>query len=451
MTLPRQQLFSNRALAKLIIPLIFEQILAVFVGMADSIMVSSVGEAAISGVSLVDNISGVVLNLLAALAAGGGIVTSQLIGACNYDRARRSAGQNITMTVGVSLAISALCLIFSRQIISLFFGHIAQDVMDACLIYMFYQAISFPFLGLYSAGAAILRAGGNTKTAFYVSLLRNAVNICGNALCIYGLKMGVAGVAIPTALSRVVGSIAIMAAVNKSKESLHPTKGDIIHISPKLMTRMFRVGMPTALENSFFQMGRVFTLSMISLHGTTQIAANATAAQLTGFVCTVTVALRTASMTIIGQCVGAHNTEQINTNYKKLMFLSYAFNGVGSIIMVLLRYPLLGLYQSLSPATVNLAAELMCIHLLPSILLYPLSFLITGPLRAANDSVFPMWVSILSMAIFRLSLAQILCVNLGWGAPGVWWAMVADWVCRSVCFTWRWHSGAWKKHCKMID
>jgi len=263
--------------------------------------------------------------------------------------------------------------------------------------------------------------------------------------------MGVAGVAIPTALSRVVGSIAIMAAVNKSKESLHPTKGDIIHISPKLMTRMFRVGMPTALENSFFQMGRVFTLSMISLHGTTQIAANATAAQLTGFVCTVTVALRTASMTIIGQCVGAHNTEQINTNYKKLMFLSYAFNGVGSIIMVLLRYPLLGLYQSLSPATVNLAAELMCIHLLPSILLYPLSFLITGPLRAANDSVFPMWVSILSMAIFRLSLAQILCVNLGWGAPGVWWAMVADWVCRSVCFTWRWHSGAWKKHCKMID
>ncbi len=451
MDLPRQQLFSNRKLVLLILPLIFEQGLAVFVGMADSIMVSSVGEAAISGVSLVDNISGVVLNLLTSLAAGGGIVTSQLIGACNYDRARRSAGQNITMTVGVSLVISALCLIFSRQIISLFFGHIEQDVMDACLTYMFYQALSFPFLGLYSAGAAILRAGGNTKTAFYVSLLRNAVNICGNALCIYGLKMGVAGVAIPTALSRVVGSIAIMMVVNKSKESLHPQKGDIFHISPKLMTRMFRVGMPTALENSIFQVGRVLTLSMIALHGTTQITANATAGQLTGFVATFTTALRTASMTIIGQCVGAHDMAQLKENYKKLMLLCYLFNSIGAIIMVLLRYPLLGLYQSLTPQTVTLAAELMCIHLLPLLLVYPLSFMITGPLRAANDSVFPMWVSILSMLVFRLSLAQILCVNLGWGAVGVWWAMVADWVCRSVCFTWRWHSGAWKKHCKMVD
>ena len=451
MDLPRQQLFSNRKLMMLILPLILEQSLAMFVGMADTIMVSSVGEAAVAGVSLVDNISGVVLNLLTSLAAGGGIVTSQLIGACNYDRARRSAGQNITMTVGVSLAISALCLIFSRQIISLFFGHIKQDVMDACLVYMFWQALSFPFLGFYSAGAAILRAGGNTKTAFYVSLLRNAVNVGGNAVCVYGLKMGVAGVAIPTALSRVVGSVAIMWVVHKSKESLHPQKGDIFHISPTLMGRMFRVGMPTALENSIFQIGRVLTLSMISLYDTTQIVANATAAQLTGFVCTLTVALRTASMTIIGQCVGAHDMDQIKLNYKKLMFLSYAFNGIGAIFMTLFRYPLLGLYQSLSSETVNLAAQLICIHLLPGLVLYPLSFMITGPLRAANDSVFPMWVSIMSMLVFRLSLAQILCVNLGWGAVGVWWAMVTDWVCRSVCFTWRWHSGAWKRHCKMVD
>ena len=444
---PRPQLFDNKKLTMLIIPIFLEQILGILVGMVDGVMVSSVGEAAVSGVSLVNNISAVMLNLFVALAAGGGIVTSQLLGAGKKQDARRSAGQMITMCVLVACAIMVLCLVFSRQMLRLFFGEIEKDVMEASVTYFFYNALSFPFLALCSAGGAILRANGNSRVSFYVSLLRNGVNIAGNAICIYGLGMGVEGAAIPTAISRVAGAICVMLVVNGRQQPLRPSKKDIFRINPKLMGRMTRVGLPTALENSMFQLGRVMTLSMISGFGTFQITANSTAGHLCNFVVTTITALRTASLTVVGQCVGAQDMGQIKRNYRRLMIWAYLSHGIAAALVVLFRFQLLGIYDNLSPETVELAADLVCIHLIPAIALYPLSFLIPGPLRAANDSAFPMWVSILSMVIFRLSLAQILCVELEMGAVGVWLAMLVDWVCRSICFTVRWHSGAWKKKC----
>jgi putative MATE family efflux protein len=363
------------------------------------------------------------------------------------NKARYSAGQVITMTVSVSALLGLLCILFNRPLLGLVFGKVEKDVMDASVTYFFYNAMSFPFLALCSAGSVIMRAQGNSKVTFYVSLLRNGVNIAGNAICIYGLGMGVEGVAIPTALCRVVGAAAIMLVVMNKKQPLRPAARDIFHISPKLMGRILRVGLPTAFENSLFQLGRVMTLSMITGFGTYQIAANSTANNLTGLAVCVTGTIRLASMTVIGQCVGAKDEQQIKENFKKLLITEYIFNAAASIAMISLRYPLIRLYKDLSPETVTLAAQLMCIHLGSGIVLYPLSFMMTGPLRAANDSAFPMWVSILSMAVFRLTLARILCVELGWGAPGVWWAMIVDWVCRSVCFTLRWFRGGWKKKC----
>lgn len=127
--------------------------------------------------------------------------------------------------------------------------------------------------------------------------------------------------------------------------------------------------------------------------------------------------------------------------------MSYVAYGTASVCMILLRKPLIGLYTGLSPEAAAITAELILIHMIPGIFIYTLSFFIVSPLRAANDGTYCMCVSILSMAIFRLGMAQILCVQLGWGARGVYCAMVADWICRSICFTIRWYSGAWKKKC----
>lgn len=447
MDLPQQRLFSNKSLVTLIVPIMLERVLALLVGLVDSLMVSSVGQAAISGVSLVVNISSMLLNLTSALAAGGGIVASQFIGAGKKVDAKRAAGHLMTMTVGTSVLVMILCLIFNRQLLQLFFGRVEADVMEASVVYFFYIATSFPFLALYDAGAVILRANGNSKVSFYVSLLRNAVNIVGNAICIYGLGMGVEGVAIPTAISRVVGAVSIMLVVFSKKQAFRPSWKDIIHIRPKLMGSMVRVGLPTGVENSLFQLGRLLTLSMISGFGTYQIVANSSAAGLCNVVVSIIGSFRLASMTVIGQCVGARDEQQIRENYRKLMIGGYVVHGVAAVLFVIFRYPLIGLYDSLEPAAIDMTAKLMCIHLLPAIVLYAPSFMVSGPLRAANDSAFVMWVSILSMAVFRLTLAQILCVELGWGAIGIWCAMVVDWVCRSICFLLRWHIGSWKKKC----
>lgn len=447
----RKQLFPNRRLFTLILPLFLEQYLAILVGMADTVMVSSVGEAAISGVSLVNNISAVMLSLFTALAAGGGIVTSQFLGADREEDAQRSTGQLITMSFSVSILIMSFCLIFSRALLRLFFGDIEADVMEAASTYFFYNSLSFPLLALYSAFAAILRADGNTKVSFYVSLIRNAVNIGGNALCIYGLGMGVEGVAIPTAVSRLVGAAFMGYTVSKNRYPLHPQRKDILRITPRLMGRMLRVGMPTAVENSIFQLGRVITLSMIAGFGTFQITANSTANTLVNMSVATNTALSVASMTVIGQCIGAQDPVQIKRNSKKLLLLAYGFQVLFDTVLIVFRYPLLGIFQNLSPETVEIAAELMCIHLGNAMILYPLAFLLPSFLRSASDSAFPMYVSIASMAVFRLTLARILCVELGMGAPGVWWAMIADWVCRSTFFAIRWFGGGWKKKFKLAE
>ena len=444
---PRQPMFTTRSLLILILPIMGETLLSTLVGMVDGIMVSSVGEVAMSAVSLVTNFSAVIINLVVALAGGGSIVTSQLIGARKEKEARKSTGQVITMTLLCTLVISLVCLCFNKPLLRLTFGQIETSVLNDASTYFYFDAASYPLMALCAAGGAIQRSRGNSKTMFYIGILRNIVNIVGNAICVYWLDMGVAGVAIPTAISRLVGAAIFMPLILRKKEPMRPDKSDIFHINPKVMGKMLRIGIPTAIESSLFQLGRLLTLSMISGFGTAQIAANSASGALCSIVVTFNAAVRTGSMNVIGQCVGAHDEAQIRTNFRKLLLMGYIAYGAAAGIMLLLRKNLIGLYSGLSPEAAVLAAELMCINLIPGIILYTPSFYIASPLRAANDSAYCMWISVFSMAVFRLTLAQILCVNLGWGAKGVLYAMVADWLCRSICFIWRWCSGAWKKKC----
>ena len=202
MELQKERMFSNKMLVRLLIPLVIEQALSVLVGMADGVMVSSVGEAAISGVSLVDMINNVVLTLFAGLATGGAVITSQFLGARDKENARLSAAQVVTMACLAGLGFMALCLAFGENIMRFLFGSIDAEVMEKGLVYFRITAMSFPFIAVYNAGAALFRSQGNSKVSMEVSLLMNVINVAGNAICIYGLKMHVEGVAIPTLVSR---------------------------------------------------------------------------------------------------------------------------------------------------------------------------------------------------------------------------------------------------------
>ena len=437
-------IFTNHQLITLLWPLIIEQALEVLVGMADTMMVSSAGEAAISGVSLVDMINQLIITVFAALATGGAVVTSQYLGARKPEEATRSAGQLVTLSALLGTGIAAFCLVLRTPLLRLFFGSITDDVMTAALIYFTITALSFPFLALYNAGAAIFRSTGNSAVSMKVSVIVNIINFCGNALCVYVLKMGVVGVAVPTLVSRAVGAVIILSLAARPDYLLRLTARTVTRLEPHSVKSILAIGIPSACENSLFQLGRVLVVSMISLFGTVHISANAVANNLDGVGCIIGNAMCLGMITVVGRCIGAQDFDQAVHYTKKLLRWDYVAQGLANAVVLVALNPLLSLY-TLSPETAALSAKLVWIHCGMGILIWPLAFILPNALRAANDVRFTMVVSIVSMVVWRLAFSQILCVQLGWGAVGVWWAMIIDWVCRTLCFVVRFASGAWKR------
>jgi len=441
------RLFSNRQLIRLIIPLIIEQALTMLVGLCDGIMVSSVGEAAISGVSLVDMINAVVLVLFGALATGGAVVTSQFIGARKMRDAQKSIGQLVLMAAVLGTVFMTLCLIFARGLLRLFFGSIDTDVMEAGLLYLRITAFSFPFIAFYNAGAAVFRSMGNSKVSMKVSILMNIINIGGNALCILVLKMGVAGVAIPTLVSRMAAAVVILICISRKKQDLYLEGKYVFHVQPQMMRKILRIGIPSACENSFFQLGRVIVVSMIALFGTVQTSANAVAGNIDNLACIAGNAMSMAMVTVVGQSVGAGDSEQVKYYIKKMMIFAYGLWALNSLPTLIFCKPLIGLYSTLSTETRELAFRLIWIHNGLGILFWPMSFVLPNALRAACDVKFTMVVGVTSMLLARIGLSWLLCVHFGLGATGVWCAMVADWIVRISFFLPRIISGKWKTMC----
>lgn len=441
----KERLFTNRQLLTLLWPLVIEQALGVLVGMADTVMVSSVGEAAISGVSLVDMINQLVITLFGALATGGAVVTSQYLGAKRQGDAAKSAGQLVGLSALLGVSVAAFCLLTRTAQLRLFFGTITDDVMEACLVYFTITSLSFPFLALYNAGAAIFRSTGNSAVSMKVSVIVNAINFCGNAFCVFVLKMGVAGVAVPTLISRAVGAAIILALAAKRDYVLRITPRTVTRLEGRTVRSILYIGIPSAFENSLFQLGRVLVVSMISLFGTVHISANAVANNLDAVGCIVGNAMGLAMITVIGRCVGAQDFEQVKYYTKKLLLWDYIAQGAVNVTVILLLNQILSLY-TLTPETRALSWTLVMIHDGCALLLWPAAFVLPNALRAANDVRFTMMASVVSMIVFRMGLSWILCVNMGLGAVGVWYAMVVDWICRIICFVTRFVTGTWKKN-----
>lgn len=444
MNLTQERLFSNRQLIRLIVPLVIEQGLTILVGMCDGMMVSSAGEAAIAGVSLVDMINAIMLNLFAALATGGAVITSQYLGARATEKARQSAGQLVTMAFGLGILAMAFCLVSAHALMRLFFGSIEDDVMEAGLLYLRITSLSFPFIALYSAGAALFRSIGNSKVSMKVSVLMNIINIAGNALCVLVLKMGVAGVAIPTLVSRAVAAILILGLAFRRNQELYLEKENIFAFRPKMMRSILGIGVPSACENCFFSLGRTIVVSMIAIFGTTQTSANAVANALDSVGTIIGQSMGLAMITVVGQCVGAGDTKQTQYFIKKLLIWDYVAQGISNVLILVFCRQLIGLYSSLSPETEQLAYNLVVMHSVFAIFMWPLAFVLPNALRAASDAQFTMWVGISSMILMRIGLSWVLCVQLGWGATGVWIAMIMDWVMRISFFVPRYLSGKWK-------
>lgn len=436
-------LFSNRELANLIGPLVIEQLLAVFVGMADSIMVANVGEAAVSGVSLVDNIMILIINIFAALATGGAVVAGQYIGRKDEKSACKAATQLVWFVSLSAVAIMILVYLGKDIILNQVFGHITAEVKGHADIYLLIVTASIPFIALYNGGAAIFRAMGNSQVSMRVSLLMNAINVTGNAILVFGLRIGTAGVAIPTLISRMVAAIVITVLLCNQTRILHIERTLKIRFDGRMIRKILAIGVPNGLENSMFQLGKILVLSLVSTFGTYAIAANAVSNAIALFQILPGMAISLAITTVISQCVGANDYEQVHYYLKKLLAIIYVAM-VGTVALIFLALPLILKAYNLSDQTAAAATNIIHFHGISAMIIWPLSFALPAAYRAAGDAKACMYTSIVSMWIFRIGFSYLVGKYMGLGVFGVWVAMVIDWVVRAICFIIRYFNGKWK-------
>lgn len=437
-------LFTNKALAALILPLIVEQFLAVLVGMADSVMVASVGEAAVSGVSLVDNIMILFTNLFAALATGGAVIAGQYLGQKNGKLASRAATQLIWFTMILAVVIMAVIYCGKWFILHVVFGEINADVMGHANTYLVIVTASIPFIALYNAGAAVFRAMGNSKVSMQVAMIMNVVNVAGNAILIYGFRRGTEGVAIPTLVSRITAAVLILVLLSKKENVIHMEKTLRFRPDWIMVKRILGIGIPNGLENSMFQLGKIIVLSLVSTFGTYAIAANAVCNAVANFQVLPGMAINLAITAVIARCVGAGDYEQAEYFTKKLIRLVYLSMWIINIIVLCLM-PLVLWAYNLSDITAQTARSVLYFHSVSACLVWPVSFSIPSVLRAAGDAKVTMVISLASMWIFRIIFSYVLGGWLGLGVLGVWIAMVIDWCVRAVCMTLRYKKGKWKE------
>jgi putative MATE family efflux protein len=431
-------LFSKKDLIKLLGPLIVEQILTVLVGMVDVVMVAAVGEAAVSGVALVDSISILIIQLLAALATGGAVVCSQYIGRQNLVAACHGAGQLITITSACSLLFAGTALLGGRHLLELIFGHAEEAVMNNATIYFRITAFSYLFLALYNSGAALLRSMGNSRASMMTSLVMNGLNVVGNAICIYGLHMGVEGVAIPTLLSRIVAAILMLILVTRPGNLIHVSHFQDLRPDKELMKNILRVGIPSGLENGMFQFGKLALQSLVSTLGTAAIASFAVASNLVTFHYLPGNALGLGLITIVGQCVGAGEYEQAKQYTRKLILANYGFLAVICSVMAFFSWQIVEIYHLSSEAS-SLARQMILMHSC-GMLVWPLAFTLPNTLRAGLDARFTMTISIFSMWVFRIGFAYLFVKIWKVGVMGIWWGMFIDWIFRAIVFSSRFHS-----------
>lgn len=440
----RRMMFSDKDLQAMIVPLFLEQLLVMLVGIADTLVVSHAGEAAVSGVSLVNQFNTIFIYLFTALASGGAVVISQYIGRKDSESAGKSASQLLMFGTVFSLLVAVLVLIGNEGMLGLLFGRVETEVMEACVTYLKISAYSYPALAVYNSGAAVYRSLGKTSVTMYISVLSNIINVAGNVIGVFVLHAGVAGVAWPSLIARTFSAVAITVLCFRKKSEVVYKIGWIFQWNRGCLKQICNVAIPNSAENGVFQLVKVALSSIVALFGTYQIAANGVAQSIWSLAALVGVAMGPAFITVIGQCMGSQDTEAADYYLTKLtkitLFVSFSWN-----LLIFVFTPVFLRFYALEPQTKQLVIWLVLIHNLFNAAAFPFSGAMSSGFRAAGDVKFTMAVSVLSTIGVRLLLSYLLGIVLHMGVIGIALAMACDWIIRAVIFIWRQRSGKWKE------
>ena len=436
------KLFSRDDLKKLYIPILIEILLTVSVGVADTMMVSQAGETAVSGVSCFNTIQNFLIALFSAFATGGSVVVGQILGMKNIDRAKNAVKDLMYLTILVSVLLSIVFIVLKEPLLRLIYGESEEAVITAALDYAAPILISLPFLASQSSLNAILRVQGKTKTTMWTSIIANVINIVGNAVFILVFHMGALGVGIATLISRIVSAMILFIA-SRSKKLQAPFE-KILQIRHKgnMMGTIFSIALPSGLENSIFQLGKIVMIATIAQCGTSSMAAFSVLDNIGTFSNITGQAAGQTLMVVGGYAAGAGRFDESRRLTKVFMEIAYGTMALLAVVLFIFLKPIISIY-SFSPETAKLAYRILSEYMVWSTLVWPLSFSFPNILKSSGDVKFTMIVAILSMWIFRVFLARVLGIYLGFGIVGVMWGMYIDWVVRSIAFVIRYRSGVW--------
>ena len=445
-----KKMFNRKFLSRLIWPLVLEQFLAMTVGACDTIMVSSVGEAGVSGVSLVDQLGQLVIQLFAAFATGGAVVASQYLGHKEQKNAQASAKQLLNLCLVAGFICIAVCLPLRREILNLIFGSMEREIMENAVTYFGWLLFSFPLLGIYNSCAALCRAMGNSKISLKVSLVMNFTNIAGNAVLIYGAKLGVAGAGISTLVSRAIAALIMLCILTQKKWPLFIENIWKPQVNFSLLGKILKVAVPSGIENSVFHIGKTLVYSFMSGFGITAIAANAISNTVASFSNIPGTAIGLASVTIVGQCIGAGQKQQAKSYGKKLMLVAYGGMFLTAVLVFALT-PAVTKVFNLTPEAQSLAVLIIRSCMIANVIFWPMSFTMPNILRGAGDAKYTMLITNISMWVFRVAGSYLISrwflfkypQNTSLALFGIWLGMYLDWVFRGLLFYIRFCGKKW--------
>ena len=446
-------MFTKRDLLKMMLPTIIQNILSITLSTADSIMVASAGEAAVSGVSLVGTLDTLLIITFSSLVAGGSVVVSHALGNGDHAFARKCAAQLLYAAAGIALAITVLVSLFRALLLTLLYGSAEADVLHSANNYLRVIVLSFPLLALYNCGISLFRVMGNTVIAMILSFIMNIINIAGNAIFIFGCGMGTAGAALATLIARIVGAAVIIFLLHNRKNAVYFEKLYSWRPDFSVIRKILQIGVPHGLESSMFQFGRLVMQVLISSMGTASIAANSVAGTLAGYLYMPSSSIENCAVTVVGRCVGAGEKKQAKKYANMLLLWTYIAMWAVSLILFICMSPIISLYD-LSEEGARIALQLTVFHAICTSLIRPPAFVFSSIFKAAGDVWYSLIVSTVSMWVVRVGCAYLLALEsfslgfitipgAGLGIFGVWIAMMGDWVVRAVLFTVRYLRGKW--------
>ena len=384
---------------KFIIPLMLTGILQLLYNAADSIVVGHYdGSSALAAVSSVGALINLLVNAFMGLSVGAAVVVAQDYGAKDYEGVSKTVHTSYLISIIGGIVVGAIGLIFSRQF--LIWMESPEDVLPLSTEYLMIYFAGTPANMAYNFGASILRSVGDTKRPLYFLTISGLVNVILNLVLVIVFHMGVAGVAYATIISQILSAVMVIVYMMKSKDCVRfvPKK---MRIHGDKLKKMLYIGLPAGFQGTVFSLSNVVIQSAVNSFGSLVMAGNGAASSLEGFTYTAMNSVYQASLTFVGQNVGAKKYDRINKVQGVCLVLVTIIGLAFGVTTYCLGEPLLSIYLPNDPEAIPYGIIRMSYIALPYFLCGMMEVMVGGQ-RGMGMSFIPMINALLGSCVLRI-------------------------------------------------